>query len=65
MMLSMSHPRPANLLDQRFSPQASQSRELSCALALIREGVYIADLSTESWDAFCQKFSAPQAPAAS
>lgn len=63
-MFSMSHARPANLLDQRFIPPSSQSRELSCALALIREGVYIADLSTESWDAFCRKFPAPEAPAA-
>jgi hypothetical protein len=64
-MLSMSHPRPANLLDQRFKPGISSSRELSCALALVREGVYLADLSTESWAAFCQQFPNPEAPAAS
>jgi hypothetical protein len=60
-MLSMSHPRPANLLDQRFNPAVSGSRELNCALALVREGVYLADLSTESWDALCRKFPAPEA----
>lgn len=64
-MLSMSHLRPANLPDQRFNPAISGSRELACALALVREGVYLADLSIESWDAFCQQFPNREAPAAS
>ncbi len=63
-MLSKCLPRPANLLDQRFNPAISGTRELACALALVREGVYLADLSTESWAAFCQKFPASEAPAA-